>query len=249
VAAVNALEIDIRRKAFARDGAHIEVVRRLQLAVKPGEFVAVLGPSGCGKSTTLQIAAGLDTDFEGSVRYGPGVNDHLAYVFQQPRLLPWRTVQQNIELVFDDPAMHRDHISDVLAAVDLTGSEDLFPGQLSLGMQRRAALARAFVLKPQLLLMDEPFVSLDATLAHRLRDVLRDMLQHNPAAVVFVTHDWREAVSLADRLVFLDTGPATVRAEVKVNIAEAQREDATVQDRFRKQHAAAFAGAANHASQ
>ena len=83
---MNALEIDIRRKAFARDGAHIEVVRGLQLTVQPGEFVAVLGPSGCGKSTTLQIAAGLDADFEGSVNYGPGVEDHLAYVFQQPVL-------------------------------------------------------------------------------------------------------------------------------------------------------------------
>jgi ABC-type nitrate/sulfonate/bicarbonate transport system ATPase subunit len=249
VAAVNALEIDIRRKAFARDGAHIEVVRGLQLAVQPGEFVAVLGPSGCGKSTTLQIAAGLDADFEGSVKYGPGVEDHLAYVFQQPRLLPWRTVQQNIELVFDNPAMHRDQISDVLAAIDLIGCEELFPGQLSLGMQRRAALARAFVLKPKLLLMDEPFVSLDAALAHRLRDVLRDMLKDNPAAVVFVTHDWREAVSLADRLVFLETGPATVRAQVKVDIAGTQREDAAVQDRFRKQHAAAFAGATNYAGQ
>ena len=156
---MNALEIDIRRKAFARDGAHIEVVRGLQLTVQPGEFVAVLGPSGCGKSTTLQIAAGLDADFEGSVNYGPGVEDHLAYVFQQPRLLPWRTVQQNIELVFDDPTAHRERIAQVLAAVDLTGSEGLFPGQLSLGMQRRAALARAFVLQPQLLLIDEMWAS------------------------------------------------------------------------------------------
>lgn len=244
---MNALEIDIRRKAFARDGAHIEVVRGLQLTVQPGEFVAVLGPSGCGKSTTLQIAAGLDADFEGSVNYGPGVEDHLAYVFQQPRLLPWRTVQQNIELVFDDPTAHRERIAQVLEAVDLTGSEGLFPGQLSLGMQRRAALARAFVLQPQLLLMDEPFVSLDAALAGRLRDVLRDMLKHNPAAVVFVTHDWREAVSLADRLVFLGAGPATVRAQVNIDIPAAKREEAAVQDRFRKHHAGAFDGAANNA--
>ena len=237
---MTALEVHIRRKAFARDGGELEVVRGLSLSVKPGEFVAVLGPSGCGKSTMLQIAAGLDTDFDGDVRYGDGIRERMAYVFQQPRLLPWRTVQQNIELVFDQPEPHRDDIAETLRAVGLEGSAALFPGQMSLGMQRRAALARAFVPRPRLLLMDEPFVSLDAELAARLRDLLRVLLARNPAAVVFVTHDWREAVSLADRLVLLKAGPAAIEAEAVIDVPAEERERAGAQDAFRKRHAAVW---------
>lgn len=237
---MTALHIDITRKAYTRDGGEQEIIRNLTLDVAPGEFVALLGPSGCGKSTTLQIAAGLDTAFDGSVYYGDGVRQHMAYVFQQPRLLPWRTVQQNIELVFDQPEGHATEIADALAAMDLSSSATLYPGQLSLGMQRRAALARAFVLKPQLLLMDEPFVSLDESLAIRLRGVLASMLERHPAAVLFVTHDWREAVSLADRLVFMGGSPATVIKQVQVDLNAAERRDPRAQDRFHKSHLAAM---------
>ena len=237
---MTALHLDIRRKAYPRDGGEQEVIRGLTLDIAPGEFVALLGPSGCGKSTTLQIAAGLDTDFEGKVSPAAGAGQTMAYVFQQPRLLPWRTVQQNIELVFDQPGQHTADIADTLAAMDLGDAVTLFPGQLSLGMQRRVALARAFVLKPDLLLMDEPFVSLDESLASRLRGVLSAMLERHPAAVLFVTHDWREAVNLADRLVFMGGSPATITAQVQVDLPASVRNDPRAQDAFRQRHLAAM---------
>jgi NitT/TauT family transport system ATP-binding protein len=237
---MNALELDIRAKSFPAPGGHTQVIEGINIDVAQGEFVAMLGPSGCGKTTAMQIASGLDNAFDGTVRYGPGVADRLAYVFQQPRLLPWRTVRENIELVFTDPVAHAGDITAALADVGLLDAGLLYPGQLSLGMQRRAALARAFVLRPRLLLMDEPFVSLDDTLAQNLRGLLRSLLDSHPAAVLFITHDWREAVMLADRLVFLTPSPATIRAELAVTLSREQRLKASVVERFRRDHAKAF---------
>jgi len=174
------------------------------------------------------------------VEYAAGLKDKMAYVFQSPTLLPWRTVRQNIELVFSDPQAHADTIASVLEAVGLAGSEDIYPLQLSMGMQRRASLARAFVLRPQLLLMDEPFVSLDETLAARLRNLLKTMLAGNPASVLFVTHDWREALSLADRLIFLSPGPARIVGEVAVSLNPQQRSNPVDLQSFRDAHAKFF---------
>jgi len=242
VADMSALELNIRSKSFPAPGGRTQVIEGIDINVAEGEFVAVLGPSGCGKTTMMQIAAGLDSAFDGSVRLGTGVEDHLAYVFQQPRLLPWRTVRENIELVFADPAPHAGVISTTLSDVGLADAGALYPGQLSLGMQRRAALARAFVLKPKLLLMDEPFVSLDDALATGLRGLLRSLLDAHPAAVLFITHDWREAVMLADRLLFLSPSPATIRAELAVGLSQQERMDASAVERFRRSYTEVFEG-------
>ncbi|MEO1159203.1 MAG: ATP-binding cassette domain-containing protein [Pseudomonadota bacterium] len=220
---MTALKLAIRRKSFTRQDGELNAIENIEIEIAGNEFVAVLGPSGCGKTTMLQIAAGLDEDYAGSVHYADGLKDSMAYVFQSPTLLPWRTVRQNIELVFPHPKAHAQAIASALDAVGLAGSEDIYPSQLSMGMQRRAALARAFVLQPQLLLMDEPFVSLDEPLAARLRDLLQTMLAGNPASVLFVTHDWREAVSLADRLIFLSPGPARITGELTVSLNRQQR--------------------------
>jgi NitT/TauT family transport system ATP-binding protein len=234
---MNRLELHITRKQFAhRSTGTIEVIRDLSLSVGEAEIVAVLGPSGCGKTTMLQIVAGLDSDFEGDVRMAPGVADHMAYVFQSPRLLPWRTARQNIELVFDEPTSHAEAITQTLGAVGLSGFEDTYPEQLSLGMQRRAALARAFVTEPKLLLMDEPFVSLDETLAARLRALLKSLLQDNPASVLLVTHDWREAVDLADRLVLLTPGPTHVATEIANDLPDSMRRDESSLQEFRQRY-------------
>ncbi len=237
---MSALKLAIRHKPFAREDGELNAIENIELEIAEDEFVAVLGPSGCGKTTMLQIAAGLDGDYTGSVTYAPGLATRMAYVFQTPTLLPWRTVRQNIELVFADPLPHADTISSVLQSVGLAGSEDAFPLQLSMGMQRRASLARAFVLQPQLLLMDEPFVSLDEPLAARLRELLKAMLADNPASVLFVTHDWREALSLADRLIFLSPGPARITGELAVSLGPAQRTDPAELQRFRDANANFF---------
>jgi ABC-type nitrate/sulfonate/bicarbonate transport system, ATPase component len=192
--------------------------------------VALVGPSGCGKTTTLNIAAGLDRAFDGTVTYAEP-NPVIGYVFQNPRLLPWRTVRQNVTLVL--PKARRNGggglVDEWLSAMGLSDVADQFPTRLSVGMARRVALARAFVVQPDLLLMDEPFVSLDEPTAQRLRALLAAMLERRPATVLFVTHNLREAIQLADRILVMAPGPTRVVAEVPVPVARGMRDDAMVE--------------------
>jgi len=207
--AEDGLAVTVRDKRF---GAR-QVIADLTFRAAPGEFVALVGPSGCGKSTLLNILAGLDPAFEGSVQAPPG---RLGMVFQAPRLLPWRSVADNLLLV--DPPGGAAAVEDILAAVGLAGRGASWPNHLSLGMQRRVAVARAFAVNPAVLLMDEPFVSLDADLAGSLRDLLRALLAQRPTTVVFVTHDVAEARDLADRILYLAPSPTRVeREEVIMN--------------------------------
>jgi NitT/TauT family transport system ATP-binding protein len=205
------LELRIDAKTFlSADGTPVEVVRGLKLRLEAGSFGALIGPSGCGKTTILRIAAGLDPDFRGQLRT-PG-SGRLGVVFQQPRLLPWRTVEQNIRLAL--PA--RDAAADLTDLVEILGLGahlTRFPGELSLGLARRAAIARAFAIRPDFLLLDEPFVSLDEATASRLRDELMALTMRTKATTLFVTHDLTEAVQLADRLFFLADRPTHIIAE------------------------------------
>jgi NitT/TauT family transport system ATP-binding protein len=222
-----ALAAEIREKRYARArGAKAHVaLAGLSLQVAAGEFVALVGPSGCGKTTFLNIVAGLDRDFAGDVQLAPRPDGHAArvgYVFQEPRLLPWRTVYENVALVL--PPHRADLIiKDMLQAVGLAKAQDLYPLQLSVGMSRRVAIARAFAIEPDLLLMDEPFVSLDHDTVEQLRDLLLKLWHTRPTTVLFVTHDVREALVLADRLVLLSGAPGRVLADVPVSLARHHR--------------------------
>jgi NitT/TauT family transport system ATP-binding protein len=189
---VSVLEAAIRRKAY---GAHV-VLRDLAFAVAPGEVLAVVGPSGVGKSTLLRILAGLDLAFEGVVR----APERLAMVFQEPTLLPWRSACANLTVTTGATAAE---VQAGLAAVGLAGKGGLFPRQLSLGQQRRLALARAFVTRPELLLLDEPFVSLDAALAEEMLALTERLIAETRPATVFVTHSPAEADRLATRVLRL----------------------------------------------
>jgi NitT/TauT family transport system ATP-binding protein len=231
------VEIDIRSKRFPAVGAAEArlVLENLRLSLRFGEFVGVFGPSGCGKTTLLNIVAGLDPDFQGSVHLAPadcGAIPVIGYVFQNPRLLPWRTVEENVRLVLPSHLATDGQLSEILDAVGLEDSRHVYPNRLSVGMSRRVALARAFVIEPELLLMDEPFVSIDVAAANRLRRLLVSMLDRRPTTVLFVTHDLREAISLADRIVVLSGPPAGIVADVAVDIPRDQRSDDTV-ERFR----------------
>lgn len=237
---MKALSVSIEHKSFARSDGTLRVLEDIHFDVAPEEFVAVLAPSGCGKTTLLQIASGLDKDFSGSVQYAPGIAENLAYVFQSPCLLPWRTVGENIELVLNDASLPASTIGEMLDNVGLSGSQNLYPSQLSLGMQRRVSLARAFMLRPKLLLMDEPFVSIDDEMALNLRQLLKSMLERSSAATVFVTHDWREALMLADRLVFLGGSPAQIIGDVQVRLDKEQRQDIRCLQTFHDQHTGLF---------
>jgi ABC-type nitrate/sulfonate/bicarbonate transport system ATPase subunit len=223
-----ALSVEVRAKRFPALGRAPArpVLDRVRLDVEAGETVAIIGPSGCGKTTLLNLIAGLDRDFEGRVERGDG-GGRIGYVFQEPRLLPWRTLAENLALVLPDPdaAATRARVRDALAEVGLEGSAETYASRLSLGMARRAAIARAFAVEPSLLLLDEPFVSLDEPTARRLRLLLLDLLERRRPAALFVTHQIAEAVMLAHRLVFLAGSPARVAAERRVELTPAQRRD------------------------
>jgi NitT/TauT family transport system ATP-binding protein len=208
-------------------------LRGVELVLPAGSFTSLTGPSGCGKTTLLNLLAGLDRDFAGSIDQPPGLR--LGYVFQEPRLLPWRTVEENVRLVLDEPEAERGWVLELLAATGLAEARGVHASRLSLGMARRASLARAFAVRPELLLMDEPFVSLDEATAQRLRELLLGLLARHPATVLFVTHNAHEAVQLAERVVRLSGSPARVAAEETVRLEAAERLDpAAVEAEYRR---------------
>ncbi|HYE50027.1 MAG TPA: ATP-binding cassette domain-containing protein [Azospirillaceae bacterium] len=224
------LTLEIAEKRFASATGEVVAIRGLSFQVGAGESVALFGPSGCGKTTTLNIVAGLDTRFEGRLHF-PGAPDGpaLGCVFQEPRLLPWRTLEQNVELALPPARRGAGTGAAWLERMGLAEAAGRYPDAVSVGMQRRAALARAFAVEPELLLLDEPFVSLDAALAARLRRLLASMLAERPCAVLLVTHDLREAIELADRILFLSPSPARVVAEVAVPGRRSERTEGQVE--------------------
>ncbi len=229
--------VRIDAKTFRRaSGGEVAVIRDLAFELVPGTFTCLIGPSGCGKTTTLRVILGLDHDFSGSVSAALR-GARMATVFQEPRLLPWRTVEQNIRLALPPPLADKD-LSPILDEVELRGFRNSFPAELSLGMARRAALARAFSVEPEILLLDEPFVSLDEPTANRLRQLLVDLWQSSPVTVLMVTHNVREAARLADRLLVLSPRPAHVIGAVNIPLPRDERRgaafDALLQDLARR---------------
>jgi len=207
------LEIRIARKCFARtSGGHLEVLQDIALTLPRGEVAAFVGPSGCGKTTMLRIIAGLDRDYEGTIARGFG--GAVGMVFQEPRLLPWRTVEENVRLVA--PGASEAKLAALFDTLELTPHRLHYPGQLSLGLARRASLARAFAVEASLLILDEPFVSLDDALAARLRGELIKLIDSRPVTTLLVTHDVDEAIGLADRLFLLSASPARIVAELPI---------------------------------
>jgi ABC-type nitrate/sulfonate/bicarbonate transport system ATPase subunit len=228
-----ALTVDIKEKWFAPvgDAPAKHALGEIAFSVAPGDVVAVIGPSGCGKTTLLNLIAGLDRSFSGRIDRAP--DRRLACVFQEPRLLPWRTVEDNVRLVLGDDEADQDRVRAVLAEVGLAAASRLFASRLSLGMARRVALARAFVIEPGLLLLDEPFVSLDEQTAGRLRQLLRDLLAMHHTVTILVTHNLREAVMLAGRLILLSASPGRLIGTVEVPLSEGERRDEQAIDAFR----------------
>jgi ABC-type nitrate/sulfonate/bicarbonate transport system ATPase subunit len=207
------LELHIKQKSYrAATGGRLQVLGELSITLPKGEVAALVGPSGCGKTTLLRVIMGLDRDFEGVVSLP--ANCRLGVVFQEPRLLPWWTVEQNIRLAA--PQASPEATSALFAALELTEHRQHYPGELSLGLARRVALARAFAIEPDLLVLDEPFVSLDAPLADRLRAELVELVSRKPVTTLLVTHSMDEAIGLADRVLLLSASPARILADVPI---------------------------------
>lgn len=237
---MTALEIDIQAKRFpSADGAPAQtVLRDVVLAVEAAQFLCILGPSGCGKTTLLNLVAGLDQDFEGriSIAREPGRDQpRIGYVFQNSTLLPWRSVIENLRLVMAADQIARGLDLALLDAMGLLDYRDAYPKSVSLGMSRRVALARAFAVEPDLLLMDEPFVSLDESTADGLRRLLLQIWQAKPTTVLFVTHDSREAIQLAQRIIVLCAAPATIVRDQSVALTAEQRADPLQLEALREQ--------------
>ncbi len=206
-----------------------EAVSRLDFSVSKGEFVAIVGPSGCGKSTMLNVISGLlpptqgTVMVEGNTLYTPtSVAPRLGYVFQAHRLLPWRTVKQNLELVLAasdvDPRTWDDEIDRILDVLQISRFKDSWPLKLSGGQRQRVSIARALIVKPSYILMDEPLSTLDEVTARTMRQELVNIWQRTGQTIIFVTHSLREAAFLADRIIVLTRGPARVLDDFKVPI-------------------------------
>jgi len=215
------LDLQVEERLFPlHDGGQLHAVGKLEFCLAAQSFTCIVGPSGCGKTTTLRMILGLDKHFKGRILQPAG--DRVAAVFQEPRLLPWRTVEQNIRLVL--PKVQRQQsLEELLAVLELAEVRDFYPAQLSLGLARRASLARAFVLKPQLLILDEPFVSLDDNTAERLRNLLIALWQQQHTTALMVTHNLREAALLADRILVFGRRPTCVIGELPVERPRSRR--------------------------
>ncbi len=218
--------------AFENTHGPFWVLQGLDLAVQAGEFVAVLGPSGCGKSTLLRVLAGLLPPTQGQVRFDGRVlrepHPDIGMVFQNSNLLPWRTVLQNITLPLElrgvPRSQARQQARAMIQLVGLEGFEDTLPRDLSGGMAQRVALARALVYRPRLLLLDEPFASLDALTREQMWEELLRLWRHTRVTILMVTHSITEALFLADRICVLSARPARVRMRMRVPFPRPRQE-------------------------
>ena len=216
---------DVRKVFRGADGSPVEVLDRLSLAIAAGEMVSLVGPSGCGKSTLLRLVAGLDPPTAGELRVGAdpitGPSAERGLVFQDPTLFPWLTVRGNIQagLVARGVLRQRRHeVDEYMALVGLQGFADAYPHQLSGGMAQRAALARAFINHPKVLLLDEPLGSLDAFTRMRMQDEVLRLWQARGTTMLLVTHDIDEAIYMSERIFLLSPRPCRVERVLEVRL-------------------------------
>ena len=213
-------EIKIKKKSFfnVHDKSEVEVLKNINISIKNNEFVCIVGPSGCGKTTLMNIIGGLiETDHQ-TIRLDKkklNIDENFGYVFQTSRLLPWLTVRENIELVCDEKK-DKKRIDELLNCFDLFEFQNYFPKSISGGMRRKVSLARALARNPKILLMDEPFISLDQPTSENLYDVLLNYWKDNPLTIILITHNLKEAILLGDRIIFFSKRPASVVYEHKV---------------------------------
>jgi NitT/TauT family transport system ATP-binding protein len=227
-------------KVFQRAQRQTQALARVDLAIEPGEFVAVVGPSGCGKSTLLKMIAGLLAATEGQIDIAgkrvTGAHTDLGIVFQSPVLLDWRNVLDNVLVQIDlrggDPAAYRERARALLAKVGLAGFEDRMPRELSGGMRQRAAIVRALIHDPPLLMMDEPFGALDALTREQMRIDLEKLWLDRGQTTLFITHGISEAVALADRVIVMTPRPGRIERIIDIDLPRPRHKAVITSPRF-----------------
>ena len=215
------VEVDISHRYGA-----LKVHEGLRFGVQENEFLCIAGPSGCGKTTLLDILCGLLAPSEGQVLIDGGRADpkrhNISFVFQEPSTLPWLTVWDNIAMGLRikgrTEAEIKATVAEIILTVNLTGYERYYPHQISGGMKQRVAIARAFATEADLVLMDEPFVSLDQPTRERMQQEVLDIWQHHKRTIIFVTHNLEEAVFLGDRVIILSAKPARIVADIAIGL-------------------------------
>ncbi len=219
-------------KSFEQKGQRVQVLRDVNFTIENGEFVCVLGPSGCGKSTLISLIAGLEFPESGEVfvdsKKVEGTSSDRLVVFQEAALFPWLSVLENVEFGLKIKGVsereRRAKALEVIKTVHLSRFVNAHPHQLSGGMRQRAAIARALVLDPKILLMDEPFAALDAQTRQMLMEELQEIWRRTKKTVLFVTHNVREATFLADRVLEMSARPATIKRDHSIPFARPRHE-------------------------
>ncbi len=232
------INININSKTFrGNKNLKYTAIKDMNLSIPKGQFCSIIGPSGCGKTTLLNLISGLDKEFEGNIVFDIKKNIkaiNIAYMFQTPRLIPWLTVVENVEVVLSKEQKIKNRAAKILEIMGLKNFLNYYPGQLSGGMQKRVALARSYSSEPELFLLDEPFVSLDNLMANKLRDMLLKLWVNEPTTIIFVTHDLREAIYLADRIIFLSKAPTKILLDIRVDISRPRNIEEKRIESFRK---------------
>jgi NitT/TauT family transport system ATP-binding protein len=229
------LEVRDLTQIFPVNQSFLKVLEDIRITAGTGELICILGPSGCGKSTLLKVLSGFLEPSAGEVRLNgspvsrPGPDR--CVVFQEDALFPWLTVSENIAFglkgkVRDRRSVQRE-VDRFLFLVGLTPYRDFLPREISGGMKQRVALARVLILQPRVLLMDEPFASLDAQAREEMQNLLLSLWEQLSHTILFVTHDVMEAVTLADRILVMDKNPGRIRADISVALKRPRQPDAS----------------------
>ncbi len=228
------MRVVLRRvhKSFVQKGQRVQVLHDVNFSIEEGEFVCVIGPSGCGKSTLISLIAGLEFPDTGQVfvdsKVVEGPSRDRLVVFQEAALFPWLTVIENVEFGLKIAGMatqeRREKAIESIKLVHLSRFVNAYPHELSGGMRQRAAIARALVMNPKILLMDEPFAALDAQTRQMLQEELQDIQQKTKKSVLFVTHNVREATFLSDRVFEMSARPGTIKNEYPIHVPRPRHE-------------------------
>ena len=227
-------------KEFVKRGGRVEALQAIDFVVEPNEFAAILGPSGCGKSTLLNMVAGFDRPTRGRVLVAgepvEAPDPRRGVVFQEPALFPWYTVLDNItfgpKTLGQSPSVYRPKVETLLEQVGLQGFEGHYPAELSGGMKQRVGIARVLVMEPRVLLMDEPFGSLDAQTRSLMHELLLSVWERHHQTVLFITHDIEEALLLADSVSVMTARPGRIKKRLAVEFPRPRSVELTTSPLF-----------------